>query len=183
MKARLAPQQHSPPAPASGFKQLDRWRRARSFACILAEVGPSGEGDLAGCVNVSMFQAAAALPAPFPSLAPWVPYVSSLAVSPDQRRKGVAKRLIDQCERIARLWGQQSIYLHVSGSNTSAISLYLKSGFVLLDPGPSFLPLQLRQMLMKKEIRPLAATCHELKQEPEEVKGLGDIIDKVFIWR
>jgi ribosomal protein S18 acetylase RimI-like enzyme len=161
----------------SESKQVERWRRARTFTCLLAE---DNEAVVAS-INLSMFQAQASLPAPFPSLAPWVLYISSLAVSPDQRRKGIGKRLLDQCEVIASRWGHGSIYLHCSGSNSGAIALYLSQGYHLVDPGPSFMPPQLRQMLMKKEL------THRIRSPVQdlELQGLEDglVRDGVFIWR
>ena len=183
MKAALSPEKPflAEPSPIES-KQLERWRRARSFICLIAE----SQEDIVGSVNISIFQAQAALPAPFPSLAPWVLYISSLAVDPKHRRKGVGNRLLDRCEVIARRWGHKSIYLHCSGSNSAAISLYLSRGFELVDPGPSFLPGQLRQMLMKKDL-PLISRqlCRDplLQQDLENLEG-GRVRDEdgVFIW-
>ena len=151
------------------------------FVSILAE----SQGEVVGCVNLSLFQAQAALPAPFPSLAPWVLYISSLSVSPTQRRKGVARSLVERCERIARLWGHRSIYLHVSGINNAAIELYSKSGFEVVDAGGSFLPMPLRRMLMKKDLSPLIRSYHASQGEQEKptiIEG-GDVRDGVFIWK
>lgn len=182
MKATLTrDESFAPPPSPSELKQLKRWRRARTFTCLLAESQP--EGNIVGSINLSMFQAQAALPAPFPSLAPWVLYISSLAVSPDHRRKGVGKQLLNECQVIASRWGHESIYLHCSGSNSGAISLYLSQGYELIDPGPSFLPAQLRQLLMKKELPKRKRRSRLGSGQDQDLEGglLRD--DGVFIWR
>lgn len=57
------------------------------------------------------------------------PYLSNLAVSNVHRRQGVAQKLLNHCENIARDWGCPQICLHVLEDNPSARNLYLKSGY------------------------------------------------------
>ncbi|MFN9261314.1 GNAT family N-acetyltransferase, partial [Microcystis sp.] len=59
------------------------------------------------------------------------PYISNLAVSPDRRRAGLARRLLLKCEQIAREWGFEELSLHVLDNNLAAQSLYLSSGYRL----------------------------------------------------
>lgn len=53
-------------------------------------------------------------------------YVANLAIVPEFRRRGIAHRLMDKAERIARLWKAHSIYLNVDISNHRARRLYNK---------------------------------------------------------
>ena len=57
----------------------------------------------------------------------WLNY---LAVSPDQRRGGFARRLIAEVEKRLRRMGCPKINLQVRGTNTEAIAFYRKIGFV-----------------------------------------------------
>jgi ribosomal protein S18 acetylase RimI-like enzyme len=60
-----------------------------------------------------------------------IPYISNLAVSPDRRRSGLARKLLVKCEQIAREWGFEELSLHVLDNNLAACSLYLSSGYRL----------------------------------------------------
>ncbi len=51
-------------------------------------------------------------------------YVSNLAVSSDFRRQGIARKLLINCERIARSWGYTELHLHVMADNDSGLNLY-----------------------------------------------------------
>ena len=44
----------------------------------------------------------------------WLPYVASLAVSPESRRQGIARRLMFEAEQISRRWGYPELCLEVS---------------------------------------------------------------------
>lgn len=65
-------------------------------------------------------QPEAALPPPFPTTKPRRTYVSNIATLPQHRRKGVASALLRQCERQARLWRRDSLWLHVELDNVAA---------------------------------------------------------------
>lgn len=56
--------------------------------------------------------------------------IFNVAVSPEFRRKGIAKALIEKFIETVREKETQVIFLEVRTSNLSAISLYEKSGFV-----------------------------------------------------
>ncbi|MGC9503053.1 GNAT family N-acetyltransferase [Baaleninema sp.] len=80
--------------------------------------------ELAGTVELSLkTQPTAALD--------WMqyPYISNLAVRAESRRRGIAKRLLETCERQALDWGFPDIYLHVLEDNERARSLYEKLGY------------------------------------------------------
>jgi len=77
----------------------------------------------------------------------FIPCIGNLVVSPNQRRRGIAKRLIQSAIRLVRLHGVRSnssisgngnkqgsmIGLWVDAENTPAISLYDKVGFVAME--------------------------------------------------
>ena len=56
-------------------------------------------------------------------------YLSNLAVHPQHRRQGAALALLNSCEKIAREWGFQDLYLHVLENNHQARQLYFKLGY------------------------------------------------------
>ncbi|MGD1901901.1 MAG: GNAT family N-acetyltransferase [Geitlerinemataceae cyanobacterium] len=57
------------------------------------------------------------------------PYVANLAVIPAARRRGIASRLLDRCERAAADWGYDRIYLHALANNDRAVQLYRQRGY------------------------------------------------------
>ena len=57
-------------------------------------------------------------------------YVERLVVSPAFRRQGMARRLLVAAEDFARDAGKQTVGLHVSGNNLSALRLYEAEGYV-----------------------------------------------------
>ncbi len=56
-------------------------------------------------------------------------YVERLVVSPAFRRQGMARRLLVAAEDFARDAGKQTVGLHVSGNNLSALRLYEAEGY------------------------------------------------------
>ncbi|MGB2925714.1 MAG: GNAT family N-acetyltransferase [Limnothrix sp.] len=57
------------------------------------------------------------------------PYISNLAVNPDYRRSGVARRLLQRCEAQVRHWHYDNIALHVLENNEAGKQLYLNNGY------------------------------------------------------
>ncbi|AGF50817.1 slr1906 [Synechocystis sp. PCC 6803] len=57
-------------------------------------------------------------------------YISNLAVSPQHRRLGIAKQLIQKCEAIADQWQCRRLSLHVMENNLGAQNLYQTLGFI-----------------------------------------------------
>lgn len=57
-------------------------------------------------------------------------WIWSLAVSPDRRGEGHASTLLDACERALFARGAEGIRLHVSPTNTHALTLYERRGYV-----------------------------------------------------
>ncbi len=56
-------------------------------------------------------------------------YISNLAVSPNHRRLGVGKQLLQRCQSVAEHWQCQRLSLHVLESNGAAQGLYQAAGF------------------------------------------------------
>ena len=60
------------------------------------------------------------------------PYLCNLFVSPNNRKKGLARKLIAACEAEALSWGCNCINLHVEMSSAPALNLYLTSDFQIV---------------------------------------------------
>ncbi|WPC74690.1 GNAT family N-acetyltransferase/peptidase C39 family protein [Vibrio porteresiae] len=56
----------------------------------------------------------------------------SIAVKPDFRGRGIARKLVEQCERAALDQGSTTLRLEVREDNTAAINLYEKMGYKTL---------------------------------------------------
>ncbi len=61
------------------------------------------------------------------------PLLSSLAVSPEYRRRGIAIKLCREAERIAKQWGYDEVLLRVEADNSKARSLYRRLGYRVVD--------------------------------------------------
>jgi ribosomal-protein-alanine N-acetyltransferase len=62
----------------------------------------------------------------------------NVAISETWRRRGLALRLLDELESRFRLRGAKSAYLEVSASNTSALKLYRKRGYIEIGSLPGY---------------------------------------------
>jgi ribosomal protein S18 acetylase RimI-like enzyme len=83
-------------------------------------------------------------------------YVERLVVSPDYRRRGIARLLLQAAEELARESGKETIGLHVSGNNLPALRLYEAEGYKEASRQRSWLTsrfLDIREWLyLKKEL-------------------------------
>ena len=83
-------------------------------------------------------------------------YVERLVVSPSFRRQGIARLLLTAAEDLAREAGKESVGLHVSGNNLTALRLYEAEGYKEVGRQRSLLTgyfLDIRQWLfMRKEL-------------------------------
>lgn len=83
-------------------------------------------------------------------------YISNLAVSQAYRRQGIAKQLLLKCEKIAREWNCQTLYLHVLEDNIAAKQLYLSSGYQwqrVENTLRSWLFNQPKRLLLEKKVK------------------------------
>jgi ribosomal protein S18 acetylase RimI-like enzyme len=58
-------------------------------------------------------------------------YLANLAVHPDFRQQGVAKRLLLAATHQVQQWQVNDLYLHVMENNLVARQLYLKAGYYI----------------------------------------------------
>ncbi|XP_062220649.1 GCN5-related N-acetyltransferase 4, chloroplastic-like isoform X2 [Phragmites australis] len=58
-----------------------------------------------------------------------IAYIANVAVRKEERRKGIAKMLVQEAEARARSWGCRSIALHCDANNLAALRLYINQGF------------------------------------------------------
>ncbi|MDP3284232.1 MAG: ribosomal protein S18-alanine N-acetyltransferase [Desulfobacterales bacterium] len=63
-----------------------------------------------------------------------------IAVSPEWRNMGIASWLLDKCFKMARDKGVTSVFLEVRESNSAAIALYGKLGFISVGKRPAYYP-------------------------------------------
>jgi len=59
-------------------------------------------------------------------------HLANLAVAPESRRRGLARRLLQESLLDARRRGAAAVYLEVRASNRAAQALYLSAGFRLV---------------------------------------------------
>ena len=67
-------------------------------------------------------------------------HILNLCVDPDHRRRGHARRLLDQLLESADTHGAQTAFLEVRPSNHGALDLYLNSGFERIGVRPEYYP-------------------------------------------
>ena len=60
----------------------------------------------------------------------WINY---LAVHPEFQRQGLAKKLVDECERVLKDMGCSKVNLQVRSSNTGVVDFYHRLGFSIDD--------------------------------------------------
>ena len=65
-------------------------------------------------------------------------HLLKIAVAPRWRRRGIATWLLDYCFGFAQRRNARKVYLEVRRSNGSAINLYSKIGFQIIDTRPKY---------------------------------------------
>ena len=155
--------------------QLAVWRRKRTFRCLVA-TQPATE-EVAGCVALSLARPEAALPPPFPTNKQLRCYVSNMAVAEGHRRRGLAAALLQECERAARRWGEDSIWLHVDVGNDAAMALYAAAGYEEVRDGAFWGAT--RRRLMRKALPRRNSAEDTAYTAVTAAGGVG----RVFRWR
>lgn len=59
----------------------------------------------------------------------WQPYLASVAVRSIDRRRGVARQLVVEAERVAKQWGYKELWLEVAQSNEPALTFYRRRNY------------------------------------------------------
>ena len=97
-------------------------------------------------------------------------YVSNLSVSPQHRRQGLGRRLIDEVERMAVEWGCRHVVLHCDMNDPAAVALYRTAGYKTVSVEPPWMgPLMLRTarlVLMVKRLPPPPAAIQKMQGLP-----------------
>lgn len=147
-------------------------RRMRQLFIFVMESRASGQ--VVGCSSISVARPEAALPPPFPTGKPFRCYASNIAVEERYRRQGIGRRLLQQCERVATLWGEESIWLHADANNLAALKLYESQGYSRVD----YLALygNGRTLLLNKNI------CQQPPEPPTPSQPMGRRVGNVFLW-
>ena len=83
--------------------------------------------------------------------------IYSIAISPDHRKKGIARQLLYKAEKQAVELNLDFLYLEVSEENKEAISLYEQGGFTAVGIIPSYYhdgsdAIQMRKILQTKSM-------------------------------
>ena len=94
-------------ATARATAKADETRRT---ALLLAE--DTTTGRIVAALALLRRAAGAALPPPFPSAAPRVAYIASVATDPSHRRRGAARALLTRAAARASAWGDDTVWLH-----------------------------------------------------------------------
>lgn len=65
-------------------------------------------------------------------------YISSLCVDSEYRRKGIGRKLIEECKDECKERRTKNVRLHVHKQNEGAIKLYNECGFIIEDTIPDY---------------------------------------------
>lgn len=128
------------------------------------------------CASLSMARCESALPPPFPTSKPFRAYASNIVVDEAHQREGLASLMVMKCELIARIWGEDSLWLHVENDNLAAVSLYDKLNyhpieyFALYGNG-------------KTELRSKRLPKRKDRSLPPQASLGGVNDDNVFVWK
>jgi [ribosomal protein S18]-alanine N-acetyltransferase len=107
----------------------DPWS-VRDFMELLAIRGASGHVAVAAAGGIEAFM--------LDLIGAEDAEIMTIGVAPRARRRGLARALIDDVVRRARLKGARRLLLEVAADNEAAIALYTSAGFVLLGERPHY---------------------------------------------
>jgi ribosomal protein S18 acetylase RimI-like enzyme len=101
--------------------------------------------ELVGFVDLSMQPQSLEALKPLPYLLRSVkygnnlkPYLCNLLVAPEYRRKGLGRRLVNECITTSKEWGFNELFLHVKESTKAPLNLYKSMGFKSCPPRESY---------------------------------------------
>lgn len=125
------------PSSESNNVRKNRLRAKRQCLTLISRFEDGGGYESwIGSATLRVCAPEALLPEPFPSIKPRVPYVSNVAVRAEARGRGAASSMLDKCERAARSWGYDHLWLHVDVCNQSARAMYERRGYVVYGEDP-----------------------------------------------
>lgn len=178
-------------AAARATAKADETRRT---ALLLAEDVTTGR--VVAALALLRRAAGAALPPPFPSAAPRVAYIASVATDPDHRRRGAARALLIRAASRAAAWGDESVWLHAprgsSGRAAGANALYGGAGFVEPDGMPGVAPWAAAAGLRVARLEPRRRVCRVASQlaqplppppPPPALSRGARSADGAYVWR
>lgn len=111
---------------AAAFAPVDRWDAA-AITELLATPGVFALIDPAGGCVLARLAADEA-------------EILTLAVTPGQRRRGVARQLLIRTQATLAAAGARMVFLEVAADNGPALALYQAAGFVLCGRRPGYYP-------------------------------------------
>ncbi|KAL3904291.1 MAG: hypothetical protein SGPRY_011344 [Prymnesium sp.] len=89
-------------------------------------VATEEDEKLVGCAEVGLLPPPP-LKAPDPTQpklpTPDVPYIANVAVLPEERRRGVGRRLVEAAEELSQRWGHEAVFIKVDRSNIAALAM------------------------------------------------------------
>ncbi|MEB3225748.1 MAG: GNAT family N-acetyltransferase [Synechococcus sp.] len=121
-------------------------------ACFVAALQTTSSREIVGTVEISVRYLKTMAIAPTKA-----PYISNLAVNPQYRRLGIARRLLARCENQVRHWHYGSVALHVLENNEAAKQLYLSCGYDIKHverPLSAWLLRRPRRLFVQKDLSP-----------------------------
>ena len=128
-------------------------------------VAESGEEEICGCVEVGMLKVEHAGIDGGPrdgregkesaEVGMEKAYVGNLAVKQKWRRRGVGRRLAEECHRVALEWGHDEVYLHVDECNEMAVRFYKGLGYRCQRREPDWYEAvgRTKRLLLKKKLK------------------------------
>ncbi|KAM0255938.1 hypothetical protein ACHAQJ_005340 [Trichoderma viride] len=109
------------------FSQISTGHRITLIALVSSD--GKEQGDMAGIVELGMTEA---------DTGPFRGDVEMLMVSPNYRRRGLASKLIDEVEEIAREKKRTLLLLSTDIGSTAEKYLYPRRGYILMGTIPNF---------------------------------------------
>ncbi|KAJ1267426.1 hypothetical protein BS78_07G055100 [Paspalum vaginatum] len=88
-----------------------------------------GRGSVAGILTIDTVADYLPRRGPLKQRRTGIAYIANVAVRKEERRKGIAKMLVQEAEARARSWGCRSMALHCDENNIAALRLYKNQGF------------------------------------------------------
>jgi ribosomal protein S18 acetylase RimI-like enzyme len=109
-----------------------------------------------------------------------IPYIQSIAIHPEYRRKGIGTKIIKDVEEIYSIQ-YHHIFLCVSSFNDSARKLYVNLGYKIVGELKDHIVSGHSEFLLSKSLRPVDTASPDAV-EPIYVTAREDLMDLEFIY-